>query len=233
MLDNFRPEWRVALFLSQDKVGIAELLTGSDLHTDNQNRFKLGEGKEGRLVAKTFLFRLLYGGSAFSYANDPSFTKVSKSEKFWQRVIDGTYEKYPELARWHTKIVQEAIETGKVKTPFGREFVYEDPMKQRTQILNFSVQGTGADVMMVARISAYRRLKGISGISLINTVHDSIVCDVSENNLDKCCEVLYSVFVDLPKNLSKMFNLDWNVPLTCEIEYGPNNKEMTEWLPKS
>jgi hypothetical protein len=87
--------------------------------------------------------------------------------------------------------------------------------------------------MMVARISAYRRLKGISGISLINTVHDSIVCDVSENNLDKCCEVLYSVFVDLPKNLSKMFNLDWNVPLTCEIEYGPNNKEMEEWTPKN
>lgn len=58
MLDNFSPEWRVALFLSQDKVGIAELLTGIDLHTDNQNRFKLGEGKEGRLVAKTFLFRL-------------------------------------------------------------------------------------------------------------------------------------------------------------------------------
>lgn len=233
MLDNFRPEWRVALFLSQDKVGIAELLTGSDLHTDNQNRFKLGEGKEGRLVAKTFLFRLLYGGSAYSYANDPSFTKVSKSEKFWEKVITGTYEKYPELAQWHKKIVQEAIETGQVVTPFGRSFTYEDPMKQRTQILNFPVQGTGADVMMVARISAYRRLKAVEGVKFVNTVHDSIVLDISENNLDNVCNTLYNVFVDLPKNLSTMFNLNWNVPLTCEIEYGPNNKEMQEWTPKN
>lgn len=227
-VDAGQIEWRVAVFLSQDRVGIQELLDKVDLHTDNQKRF----GLPSRLIAKTYLFRLLFGGSAYSYANDPDFMDVSKSEKFWQSVIDKTYEKYQGLSEWHKKLVQTAIETRKIVSPFGREFDYLDPMKERTKILNYVVQGTGADVMMVARLSAFRRLKEIEGIKLINTVHDSVVCDVSENNLDKCCETLYSVFINLPENLSKMFKLNWNIPLTCEIEYGPNNMEMTEWTPK-
>lgn len=226
-VDAGQLEWRVALFLSQDKVGIEELMQGIDLHTANQERF----GLPSRLIAKTYLFRLLYGGSAYSYANDPDFSSVSKSERFWEKVIQSTYEKYEGLGKWHKTLVQTAIETGKIETPFGRCFTYNDPMKERTKILNYTVQGTGADVMMVARISAARRLKEISEVKLINTVHDSIVCDVSEISLDKCCRTLYDVFTDLPSNLSRMFKVDWNLPLTCEIEYGPNNKEMTEWTP--
>jgi DNA polymerase I-like protein with 3'-5' exonuclease and polymerase domains len=129
------PEWRVALFLSQDTVGLKELMEGIDLHTANQERFKL----PSRLIAKTYLFRLLYGGSAYSYANDPDFNTVSKSEKFWEKVIEATYEKYQGLGRWHKKLVQTAIETGKIETPFGRQFVYQDPMKERTKILNYTV----------------------------------------------------------------------------------------------
>jgi hypothetical protein len=47
-----------------------------------------------RLIAKTFVFRLIYGGSAFSYANDPEFTGVSSDPDFWQSVIDEFYTKY-------------------------------------------------------------------------------------------------------------------------------------------
>lgn len=47
-------EWRVAVELSGDKVGLQEILDGVDNHADNQKRF----GLPSRLIAKTYLFRL-------------------------------------------------------------------------------------------------------------------------------------------------------------------------------
>lgn len=230
-VDGGQLEWRCALFLSQDKVGIQELLNGIDLHTANQERF----GLPSRLIAKTYLFRLLYGGSAYSYANDPDFSTVSKSEKYWQKVIDATYEKYTGLAAWHKKLVQTAIETGQITTPSGRTYVFNDPMKERTKILNYPVQGFGADIMMVVRISIARRIKAINkpnDIKLVNTIHDSICVDCDKKYLDLVGTVFYNSFKDLPTNLSKMFNIDFNLPITCEVSYGPNLGTETEWKPR-
>ena len=66
----------------------------------------------------------MYGGSAYSYANDPDFTDVSRSEKFWQKVIDRFYEKYSGFYRWHQRIVQEAMTTGQLIMPTGRIYTY-------------------------------------------------------------------------------------------------------------
>ena len=46
-------EWRVALELSNDLVGIEEVLKGEDTHANNQKAFDL----PSRLIAKIFLFR--------------------------------------------------------------------------------------------------------------------------------------------------------------------------------
>lgn len=231
-VDGGQLEWRTALFMSQDQLGIQELLNGVDLHTANQERF----GLPSRLIAKTYLFRLLYGGSAYSYANDPDFSTVSKSEKYWQKIIDQTYEKYTGLAAWHKKLVQTAIETGQITTPSGRTYVFNDPMKERTKILNYPVQGFGADIMMVVRISIARRLKALNKpneIKLINTVHDSIMVDCEDNLLDTVANVFYTSFVDLPSNLSKMFNINFNIPITCEVSYGKSWGTEEEWTPKN
>jgi len=225
-------EWRTALFLSQDKVGIQELHDGVDTHDDNRRRYKLGEGKAARTTAKIFLFKLIYGASAYSYANDPDFTHISTKEKFWQGIIDKTYEKYPQLGAWHVKLVQEAIETGKVVIPSGREFVFHDAAnpRERPKILNYPCQGFGADIVMVARISAYRRIKKISDeIKFVNTVHDSKVNDCPAKYLDIVAQTYYSCYTDLPTNLSRMFNIDFNVPLDCEVTYGPNLGDEVTW----
>lgn len=46
-------EWRAAVFLSQDRVGIKEIEEGLDQHTHNQQTF----GLPSRLIAKVFVFR--------------------------------------------------------------------------------------------------------------------------------------------------------------------------------
>ena len=92
--------------MSQDKTAHKEIWAEVDQHTDNQLRLNL----PSRLIAKTFVFRLIYGGSAYSYANDPDFASVSKSEKYWQDtiVVEDTVEvKHP------NPIIQMAIDQAK------------------------------------------------------------------------------------------------------------------------
>ena len=223
-------ELRVAAFLSQDPVMIQELVDEVDLHTNNKDRFGLPD----RLTAKKFGFRLLYGGSAYSYANDPDFTFVSTSEKFWQKVIDAYYEKYEGIKQWHTKLIREAVETGKVISPTGREYAFQEynGSYKDTQIKNYVVQGTGADLMALARVSFHNRLKKLNykDCLLVNTVHDSIVLDYNEKVCDTntLAQLFHDVFKDIPKNFEKLFLTPFNVPMTCEVLVGTNWENMEE-----
>lgn len=219
-------EWVCATYLSQDETAIKEIWDGTDQHSDNQLRF----GLPSRLIAKTFVFRLIYGGSAYSYAHDVNFTGVSTSESFWQNVIDEFYKKYNGLAKWHKLIVDQAIRDRQLTMPTGRVYKYEPEVKYgkvkwpRTKILNYPVQGLGADLMAIARVSLANRLKDVAGVKLINTVHDSIILDydekVCDNNsivslVDKC-------FTDIPTNFKKLFGVDFNLPMRVECQVGPN-----------
>jgi len=228
-------EWITAAWLSGDKTAIQEITDNIDQHTDNQQRF----GLPSRLIAKTFVFRLIYGGTAYSYANDADFAAVSKRESFWQGVIDEFYKKYHGLSKWHTTLMQEASTTGMLRMPTGRVFNYRpeerrgDLVWPRTTILNYPVQGSGADIMCVARVSFARRFKAnaINGV-LVSTVHDSIVVDVDDSEVDRTCQLFHDVFDDIPLNLKRIFDIDFPVPTRCEVEYGPNLKDTQVWVDK-
>tara|TARA_B110000908_G_scaffold46516_1_gene56694 strand:- start:2482 stop:3198 length:717 start_codon:yes stop_codon:yes gene_type:complete len=223
-------EIRVAGYLSQDPVLLDELVRGVDIHSDNQERFNLPT----RLIAKTFVFRLLYGGSAYSYAHDPQFMGISKSEKYWDKVIDAYYDKYKGVKLWHNKLIREAVTTGKLVAPTGREykFLKYNGNYKDTQIKNYIVQGTGADIMALARVSFYNRLKKLAykDCLLVNTVHDSIVLDYNEKTCDNIvlAETMHSVFDDIPKNFEKLFQAKFNVPMTCEVLVGKDWENMTK-----
>lgn len=125
-------------YLSQDKIMMQELINGLDMHENNRSAFDL----PSRLIAKVFMFRLMYGGSAYSYANDPDFASVKGNEKYWQKVIDRFYDKYKGFANWHTTIVQEVTQTGKLVMPTGRIYEYERNSRgdwPQTTIKNYPV----------------------------------------------------------------------------------------------
>ena len=90
----------VAADLSDDKTLKDELVRRLDLHQLNQDRFKLPD----RVTAKRFIFKLLYGATAFGYAQDSDFINVGYSEKQWQKVIDEFYSKYTGIAKWHNTL---------------------------------------------------------------------------------------------------------------------------------
>ena len=230
-------EWRCAAFLSQDKTAYQEIWDEIDQHTDNQTRFNL----PSRLIAKTFVFRLIYGGSAYSYANDPNFAECKMNEKQWQKVIDEFYSKYKGLAAWHTKIVQDVTLTGKLILPTGREYEYQPTVKRgenvwpRTTILNYPVQGLGSDLMAIARVALYTRLKALQlpEVKLVNTVHDSIIIDTPDEHTEVIAEMLLSVFEAVPRNFQRLFGVEFNIPMEADVKVGKDWGNLVKYERKS
>jgi DNA polymerase I-like protein with 3'-5' exonuclease and polymerase domains len=217
-------EWVCAAYLSQDKVAIKEINDELDQHTDNQKRFGLPD----RLTAKTFVFRLIYGGSAFSYANDNNFKHIG-NEAFWQKVIDEFYKKYTGLKDWHDEIFFRAKKDAKLTMLTGREYKYPPVINAfgklkypRTRILNYPVQGLGADLMAIARVSLRNRLADMEGVKLINTVHDSIMLDYDPEvcYTNSIVEIVNNCFTDIPKNFNKLFGKEFNLPMRVDVQVG-------------
>lgn len=233
-VDGKAIEWVAASYLSQDTTAHEEIWGNIDQHSANQQRF----GLPSRLIAKTFVFRLIYGGSAYSYANDPDFAAVSTSEKFWQGVIDEFYAKYFGISKWHSSLIQEATTTGKLRMPTGRIYNFNSTQRGRdvvwptTKILNYPVQGLAADLMALARVSFASRFRGkkLTG-KLISTIHDSIVVDSPDNEVEDVCNLLHEVFKDIPMNFKRVFGTEFTLPTRCEIHYGPTKGDLTEWSP--
>ena len=230
-------EWCTYLFLSQDQVGIKEWIqvledpTKNDIHTANQVAFNL----PSRLISKIFLFRWIYRGSAYAYSKDPDFTSVSKSQDFWQSVIDNYYSKYQAIHETHLRYIYEATTTGKIISPFGRVHLfvpkktYNGLQYNESDITNWPNQGLGSDVVTFIRVIGKKRLDKLKLKSkLISTVHDSIVLDSPEDEIAIVANLFDNLFRDLPKLLSQYFFLDWNVPMRGEIKVGPNMLDLKE-----
>lgn len=228
--DASQLEWRTALELSGDEVGLEEVINNEDAHAKNQAAFDL----PSRLIAKIFLFRTIFRGSGYAFANDADFMHVSSDPKFWDKMNEKFYAKYHGLDKKHKEWMAVVSSGRPIEGPMGRSWSipmgrdFRGELKLPINALtNYPVQGTGADVMTVARISAYRRIKKANlPCDFISTVHDSIVVDTTEKYLQPIAKIFDEVFADIPKNIRAVFGYDWKVPMACESKYGPNMKDM-------
>lgn len=226
--DASQLEWRTAVFLSQDQTALTEILEKQDAHSLNQKAFDL----PSRLIAKIYLFRTIFRGSGYAFSVDNDFMHVSKDPKFWDAVNEKFYAKYHGLDRKHKEWADCVVRGQPIVGPFGREWFL--PMKQGrggleipwTTLTNYPVQGTGADLMMLARISFKNRLGRSTmhgDVKFISTVHDSIVLDVEdERDIQFLVNLFHQVFDDLPINIKRLFGVAWNVPMDCECKVGVN-----------
>ena len=224
-------------YLSNDEILKQEIIEKTDFHALNQKRFNLPD----RTTAKRFVFKLIYGAGAWGYANDSDFINVGYNEHRWQEVIDEFYAKYTGISRWHETIVQQAISNGTYILPTGRTYEYpsNDVVRRlwywRPKILNYPVQGLGADLVMLARISAFNRIRksGINAIPVM-TVHDSIVYDVLDDSKEawyNISKLLKSAVQDVPINFERLFETKFDLPLDAEIQYGKTLGDMVAFEP--
>jgi DNA polymerase-1 len=222
-------EWRVLLELARDQVGINEVLNGDDTHDLNRVAFSL----PSRLIAKIYLVRTIYRGTGWSFANDPDFMHVSADAAFWDEINEKFYGKYEGINNCHYAW-KETVEQGKpIEGPLGR--LWDLPLLNKygkinwTQLTNYPVQGTAADVMAIARVSFANRLakSGIPAV-LIQTVHDSIVCDCPSEYAQDVVDLFHQVFRDIRANVSRIFKYEWIVPIDCECKVGMNMSSMLD-----
>lgn len=213
-------EWVAIAYLAQDPVAMQEIWDKIDQHEMNKERFGLPEKR----VAKYFVFRLLFGGVAKTFTKDPDFSWVSKDEEFWQEIVEKFYEKYAAIGKTHEAWYRNAIENGLFTSPTGREFLFfneagEDWKWIRPVILNYPVQSLGADLVAIARVSLYKRMKraGLKS-KLINTIHDSIIVDILNEEWYTVNKMVNEVFDDLPLNFERLFGKAFNLPMRVEAK---------------
>ena len=162
---------------------------------------------------------------------------VSSSSDFWDEMNEKFYRKYHGLDKQH-KVWMDTVASGRpIEGPLGRSWFLEMGRDRYgnlklpiNQLVNLPVQGTGADIMTFARISAYKRIKK-AGIpcDFISTVHDSIVVDTHTEHLSNIAAIFDGVFADIPMNIKSVFGYEWKVPMACESKYGPNMKDMRKF----
>jgi len=251
--DAAQLEWRVKVFLAQDKLAMGEIQEQLDLHTDNQQVF----GLPSRLIAKIFIYRMIfadafgpngYDGPAYAYANDVEFSLTSTSKKFWVGVIDRFFTKYPQVREHSLNLIREAIANGQIVNPSGRFYPFQPYQKwdnswdwPRTNILNYPVQGLAADFMQLARLEIYRRMVSenlLSKVLLINTVHDDVEldCPPDKDLIVKINQILLDSFEGIPQLFKKKYGVEINVPMGGEVSIGLNLYNMEsvqEYLDKS
>lgn len=238
--DASQLEWRTILQLAQDEVGIKEVLEKQDAHSLNQAAMNL----PSRLIAKIFLFRTIFRGSGWSFANDPDFMHVSTDPKFWDLKNEQFFQKYFGIDQCHKTWAEEVLNTGYIQGPLGRSWAIG--MKQDnhgnmkmpwTTLTNYPVQGTGADVMMLVRIMFYKKVKAdaylCNRVTFVSTVHDSIVVDVRNEDVQRVVDLFHECFARLPEVILKNFGYVWNVPMDCECKQGMNMKEMVKVKPNA
>lgn len=231
-------EWRGVAYLSQDQVMIAEIIAGEDPHTNNAVAFfgadpnKEKEFKELRTTAKIMTFRLIYGGSAYSFFMDqkmPSYTL-----KKWRGIVNNFYRKYKGLKAWQDENIRKVTRNkGRLVNPTGRMFRFfrDDKGGYRPQqIKNFPVQSfSTADLMPLAMIVIYKKFKEAGFKSkIILQVHDALVFDVLKSERDQIARLCLEVFKDLPKYVDHFWGIKMNVPIKGDADCGPTWAEVKE-----
>lgn len=215
-------EWVCACILSKDEIGLQEIKEGIDLHLINANTLHL----PNRLIAKKFLFRLIYGGGAFSYAKDPDFSWISNKENYWQDVIDNFYNKYKGLYKWHKNIKNDVYKNkGKWVSPLGRSYQYEKTKYgtlSATQILNYPVQGFAADVMALFRVILNNELQNYRDVNILSTVHDSVLLESPSFLCNEIAKIAHNSMVAVENEMSKRFAFELPVEFKVEVKSGPN-----------
>ena len=219
--DYSQVELRVMASLSKCPSLIEAFNNDEDIHTHVAGEvFGVPEEavtKQMRRCAKAVIFGIIYGISGFGLGENLHITR-----KDAQDYIDKFHVLYPEVKEYTDKRIEEAKETGGVTTLFGRRRVIEEInnpnylIKQMGErmAMNTPIQGTSADIMKLAMIKVYNRLKneGITSKILLQ-VHDEIVIDCKNEELDKIKKIV-------KEEMENVYKLD--VPLKVEIDTGTN-----------
>lgn len=219
--DYSQIELRLLAHMSGDENFIDAFKRGQDIHARTAAEvfgIPLEEvTPELRRHAKAVNFGIVYGISDFGLARNLHISRKEAGD-----YISRYFERYPGVRAFMDKVVAEAHETGYVTTMFGRRRElpaiksrnFNQRMLAERMAMNTPIQGTAADVIKLAMIAAYHRLKeaGVKSRILLQ-VHDELVLEVVESELD----VVQAILRESMEHVVAL-----SVPLIIDIHWGRN-----------
>ena len=196
--DYSQIELRVLAHLSGDKAMIKTFCEGGDIHTETAASV-LGLPPEWitpeqRRSAKAVNFGIVYGIGAFSLAKD---INVSVGEA--KRYIEDYLTHYSGVRAYMDKVTKSAEKDGWAVTMFGRKrFIPEILSTNKTVkalgkriAMNTPIQGTAADIIKIAMVRVYRRLKAeLPEARLILQVHDELIVEAPDDKAAQAAKIL-------------------------------------------
>ena len=196
--DYSQIELRILAHCSGDEQLIAAYREARDIHRMTASQvfhIPFDEVTElQRRNAKAVNFGIVYGISSFGLSQDLSITKKEAAQ-----YIDNYFNTYPGIKKFLDDAVQTGKDKGYVTTLFGRRRpipeLSSSNFMQRSfgerVAMNSPIQGTAADIMKIAMIGVQKRLKEEQLKSrLVLQVHDELLIEAHESELDKVKEIL-------------------------------------------
>ena len=216
--DYSQIELRIMAHLSKDQGLMDAFAKGQDIHqataaeifsiniddvTPNQRR-----------SAKAINFGLIYGMSAFGLSKQLQITRAEA-----QNYIEQYFERYPGVKNYMDETKSSAKQNGYVETVLGRRLYLADIESsnyQRRQYaersaINAPMQGTAADLIKMAMTDLHSKIRNESlDAKIIMQVHDELVIEVNENQLDELSDLTVNIMADI-------FKLDVDLKVDADI----------------
>lgn len=219
--DYSQIELRLLAHLSQDEGFIRAFIRNEDIHARTASEvFGVPLEQvtdEERRHAKAVNFGIVYGISDFGLARDLG---ISRKEAAWY--IENYFARYPKVKMFIDRTVKDAHETGGVVTMFGRRRelpgLKSGNFQQRSlaerMAMNTPIQGSAADIIKLAMIAVYQRLREAKLKSrILLQVHDELVVEVPEEETEAAARILKTAMEGV---------VTLSVPLSVDIHQGKN-----------
>lgn len=218
--DYSQIELRIMAHLSQDKGLLKAFEEGLDVHSATAAEVfdvPLEEVTSNqRRNAKAINFGLIYGMSAFGLAK-----QIDTDRNTAQDYINTYFARYPGVETYMESTRQKAADLGYVETLYGRrlylpEIHSKNGMRRKAAertAINAPMQGSAADIIKLAMLEVDKWLQDVKGIKMIMQVHDELVFEVEESQLDLAQK-------KIPELMERVAEL--SVPLIADVGVGDN-----------
>jgi DNA polymerase-1 len=219
--DYSQVELRILAHFSEDPVMMGSFKDGLDIHAQTASEVFQTPLKdvtsEQRSSAKAINFGLMYGQSSFGLSQQ---LKISRAEA--KDYITMYFERFHQVKSFLDSLKEACEDTGYAQTLYGRRRALPDihasnrtakAMAERVAI-NSPIQGTAADIIKLAMLKVDQRIQELALESkLILQVHDELIFEVPENELDQ----MEQLVKDAMENAASL-----KVPLEVAMGIGVN-----------
>ena len=225
--DYSQIELRLLAHISDDYTMKEAFIRGDDIHRKTAAAvFGLPEemvSDEMRKRAKAVNFGIVYGIGGFSLSKDLGISVAEASGYIKNYLMN-----YPGIDSYLNNVVEEAKKDGYTVTVFGRRRYIPELSAQNGNLrafgkrvaMNAPIQGTAADIMKLAMIKVYNRLKAEElDAEIVMQVHDELVVEARACDAER-------VKLILKEEMEGVAQL--SIPLTVDVTSGKNWLEQNQ-----